>query len=161
MPDQAQRRPAIAAYRAAREARGAPTTPHDLLMAINSDQTFRLHSVKLAGLQAQQQAATYMYLFSWQAQMLDLGACHALELPFVFGTLDEPLGTLAGGEAGRALSHQMQDAWIAFAKGGDPSHEGLPAWQAYDTTDRATMVFDAESRIELAPLEPERSFWEA
>ncbi len=159
--DEDEARALIDGYRAAREARGADVSPQELLMAINSDRTFRIHSTRLAAAQARHQSATYMYLFSWQAEMFEVGACHALEIPFVFGTFDAPLGKIAGGEEGRGLSDQMKDAWIAFAKSGDPSHEGLPAWPAYDGTERATMVFDRESQVALAPLEVERALWDA
>nr|MBP9755799.1 carboxylesterase family protein [Phenylobacterium sp.] len=43
---------------------------------------------------------------------------------------------------------QMSSAWLAFARSGDPNTEGLPAWAPYDTTTRATMLFNVESRVE-------------
>ena len=62
---------------------------------------------------------TFAYLFDWQAAFGNggLGACHALELPFVFGTVDLPFVTMfvgAGPEA-MELSAKMQSAWASFA----------------------------------------------
>jgi para-nitrobenzyl esterase len=104
-----------------------------------------------------------MYLFTYQSAGLDgrLGACHALDVPFVFGNFDTPFGRLAGDTpAARALSERMQDAWLAFARSGNPNHDGLPEWPRYEPTDRATMLLGSECAVERAPLEAERSFWE-
>ncbi len=91
-----------------------------------------------------------------------LGACHALEIPFVLGTLDAPgMDRFAGtGQAAAALSEQMMDAWLAFARTGAPGHPGLPDWPPYNTADRSTMVFGTETRVEPAPMDAERALWE-
>ena len=61
-----------------------------------------------------------MYLFSWGSPGLRgaLGACHAIELPFLFGTLDAPgMRRFAGeGPEAESVSEKMMDAWIAFAR---------------------------------------------
>ncbi|MND03870.1 Para-nitrobenzyl esterase [compost metagenome] len=41
----------------------------------------------------------------------------------------------------------MSEAWIAFARTGDPNHPGIPQWPSYDAERRATMVFDTQSRV--------------
>lgn len=58
------------------------------------------------------------------------------------------------------LAHQMQDAWIAFARGGDPNHAGLPDWPRYTPTRRATMLLGRECGVADAPYEAERAFWQ-
>lgn len=155
---------AIAAYRDARSARGESVTPTELWYALDSDRTFRIPAIHLAERQRVHQAGVYVYLFTWQSPLLGgrLGAGHAVELPFVFGTLEEPLlATFAGqGRDALELALAMQDAWIAFAHGGRPDHPHLPAWPAYDTTRRATMILGRDRRVEDAPRDPERQFWE-
>jgi para-nitrobenzyl esterase len=49
----------------------------------------------------------------------------------------------------------MSDAWIAFARTGNPSHPGIPDWPTYDVRRRPTMVFDVDSRLvdDLRPIE--------
>jgi para-nitrobenzyl esterase len=59
------------------------------------------------------------------------------------------------------LSQQMMDAWIAFAKRGDPSHPGIGPWLAYDRERRATMLFGATCELVDAPFEEERAQWDA
>ena len=156
---------AVAVYRAARQARGESIEPAEIWAAIESDRTMRHPAMRLAERQRAHQARTYAYLFTWPSPFMGgiLGACHALELPFVFGTLGHPLlRPFAGkGPAAEALAARIQDAWLAFARSGDPSHGGIGVWPAYDATRRATMVLDRECRVELAPREPERAFWDS
>jgi para-nitrobenzyl esterase len=162
-PDAARR--AVALYREARAARGESTEPGDLWFAIESDRTMRHPAMRLAALQAVHQPATYAYLFTWPSPAMGglFGSCHALELPFVFGTLEHPLlrpFTGRGPEA-RALAARIQDAWIGFARTGRPGHAGLGEWPAYDAAARRTMVLDRRCRVEAAPREAERALWDA
>jgi para-nitrobenzyl esterase len=54
----------------------------------------------------------------------------------------------------------MSGAWAAFARSGDPSHEGIPPWPAYTKEKRATMVFNTECRVENDPRPEERKAWD-
>ena len=157
-------RRAIVTYRRARAVRGQSVTPPDLWFAIDSDRAFRYPAMRLAELQHAQQPNVYAYLFTWPSPFLEgvLGACHALEIPFVFGTLDNPmLARFAGsGAAAERLAAQMQDAWIHFAHSGRPAHVHLGDWPAYEPTRRATMILGRESHLDDAPYEEERRFWE-
>jgi para-nitrobenzyl esterase len=85
-----------------------------------------------------------------------LGACHALELPFVFGTLDDAgVDRFAGsGPEAEALSEQMMDAWLMFARTGEA------LWPAYESARRATMVFGPYSSVQDAPMDDERRLWQ-
>ena len=68
-------------------------------------------------------------------------------------------------EAGRRperfkAARNMSAAWAAFARNGNPSHAGIPAWPPYETERRATMVLDAECRLVDDPHREERLLWE-
>ncbi|MFT3803799.1 MAG: carboxylesterase/lipase family protein [Burkholderiaceae bacterium] len=161
-------RRAVEVYRAARTARGESVRPRDLWYAIESDRTMRYPAMRLASLQSAHQANTYAYLFTWPSPSWRgaLGACHVLELPFMFGALDERfMREFAGSNrpGARELSERMQDAWLRFARTGSPADPSDPAteWPAYDATRRATMILDRECRVEDAPREAERAFWES
>lgn len=158
-------RRAIAVYRDARAARGERVEPGDLWFALESDRTMRDPAMRLAALQAAHQPETYAYLFTWPSPAMGglFGACHALELPFLFGTLQHPLirPFTGKGPAAQALAGQIQDAWIAFARTGRPGHAGIGAWPAYDAARRRTMILDRSCRMETAPREAERRFWES
>ena len=54
------------------------------------------------------------------------------------------------------LADQVSDAWLAFARSGDPNTGGLPRWPAFDAQRRATMVFDATSAVADDPLREQR-----
>ena len=137
-------------------------SPADLWFAIVSDWVFRIPSLRLAEAQSRHQPDTFDYLFTWQSPIGGLGACHALEIPFVLGTLDRPGMAVFAGDtpAAHELSAAMQDAWLAFVRTGDPGHPGLPAWPRYDGGRRATMLFGETCRVEDAPFEAERGAWD-
>ena len=59
-----------------------------------------------------------------------------------------------------ALAAKMRDAWIAFARSGDPGHPELPEWSAYDTPKRATMLFNDVCQVVADPGKAERVLWE-
>jgi len=87
------------------------------------------------------------------------GAPHTLDIPLVFGTLDAP-GSIAGtGAPSRLVSAAMMDAFIAFARTGDPNHQGLPAWPVYGLPRRETMVFDSVPRAMDDPRRAERELF--
>ena len=55
-----------------------------------------------------------------------LGACHALEIAFVFDNLDDPVGEpMLGPTPPQALADEMHGAWVAFVK------TGSPGWAPY------------------------------
>ncbi len=149
----------LEAYRAARAARGEQAEARDLWVAIGSDVVFRWPSLQLAATHAARGSQAFAYLFEWESPAFGgiLGACHGLELPFVFGAVDQPVVQMlsGGGPEAEMLSRQMQDAWLAFARCGDPSHEGVGRWATWDPAERSTMVFGARTHLEAAPRDEE------
>ena len=143
----------IATYRAIRPDASAG----ELLSAIVTDWFFRIPAIRLAEAHAQSTGATYMYEFAWRSPGFDgkLGACHGLEIPFVFDTLDkEGFEVLLGDDAPQQLADAMHAAWVAFAKVGDPG------WQRFDLSRRATMRFDTTQKLVEDPRSAERLLWE-
>jgi para-nitrobenzyl esterase len=155
----------VGAYRASREALGLGASNIDILDAVQTDARFRLGALQLAVAQSGHQPDnSFVYLFTHESPARGgvMGSCHALEMPFVFGTLDAPTqDRFAGtGPDVERLSANMMDAWIAFAKTGNPSHEGIGRWEPYSAAQRPTMVFDAECSLVDDPLGDERRAWE-
>ncbi len=151
-------------YRRSREARGLPHGNRALLGAVQTDYRFRMPSIGYAEAYRARQPSTFMYLFSYESPAMRgaLRACHALEIPFVFGTLDAPFQDRFAGKGPQveALSESMMDAWLSFARNGKPGHPALGDWVPYDTERRATMVFDQRSALQDAPFEEERAAWD-
>ena len=143
----------LAAYKASRP----NASPFDLLVAIQSE-SFRLGSITLAERQlASSGAPVYMYLFDFEINQQSKAA-HAVELSFVFNA------ATARGVSQRPETAQVEtdmvEAWIAFARTGNPNYPGAPHWPAYTMENRATMVFDAVSRAVNDPRLQERLAWE-
>ncbi len=156
-------RPLVETYRKARTERGVGATAPELFMAIETDRIFRMPGLHLAETQLQHDPRVYSYLFTWPSPMFGgmFGACHAVELGFVFGTHTNPgMADFSGsGPEADALAGNTMDAWLAFARTGDPSCKGLGSWPTYTVSDRATMLLGKSSSVERAPLEAERSAW--
>jgi para-nitrobenzyl esterase len=137
-------------YRRARAARGEGTKPRDLWVAIATDSVFRGPSVLLADSHALAGSGaggpgTYLYLFTWETPAFGglLGSCHALEIPFAFGTVTNPViqQFAGGGDDALRLSEGMRQAWISFARSGSPSGDLVGEWPRWDPLRRPTMVF--------------------
>jgi para-nitrobenzyl esterase len=66
-----------------------------------------------------------MYEFAWRSPAFEgrLGACHALDLRFVFDTVDKGREQMMGGSLGdhppQQLADTMHAAWVRFARDGD------------------------------------------
>ncbi|SJZ86050.1 para-nitrobenzyl esterase [Enhydrobacter aerosaccus] len=130
-------------------------------LAIVGDLGVRSLSLAIAERKLAQKSDVFVYLFAWETPVLGgrLRSCHTLEIPFVFNNL--PSAALTGDDPARlALGERMARAWIAFARTGRPGHGGLPDWPAYSTSDRPTMIFDTECRVESDPYATERKVWE-
>ena len=146
----------IEQYRKALTKRGNAPTPADIYIAIQGDKQFRVPNVRLVEIQRDLGMPSFSYVFTWKCAVPNLQACHALDVGFVFGsTYSEFHGQ---GTAVDRLAAQMQDAWIAFAKTGNPSSPSL-AWPAYGA-ERKTMVLGENSHVEDAPYELERAAWD-
>jgi len=139
--------------------------------AAGTDIFFRLPAIRLVEAQlAHQPNNTFLYRFDWPPPApaypeYDLGAPHASELAFMFGTPEGWTEIYGTGGIPNELRDQMMDAWIAFAKTGDPNHPNMPSWPAYDTTDRPTLLFDTTDAGPLTelvndPAGDERAFWD-
>lgn len=146
----------IEKYRKALATRDLPVTPFEIYVAIMGDQHFRMPNIRLCEIQERLGQPAYGYVFTWKSAVPGLGACHALDVGFVFGNLTEEFEG-CGPEAQRVAGN-MQDAWIAFAKTGDPSTQALP-WPRYGK-DRVMMVLGENPHAEPAPYEAERVAWD-
>ncbi len=126
--------------------------PNLVSLAVLTDVFFRMPVLRFADSQLRfQPDHVFVYRFDWETRSstrpeLDVGALHGAELGFVLGAPEgwpEIYGN-GGVDAPRGLVEIMMDAWLAFAKTGDPSHGSLPDWPAYDEASRPTMIFDVE-----------------
>lgn len=133
----------------------------ELRSAIMGDALFGAGSWALAGAHAaHRESATYAYEFAWRSHALggELGATHAVELPFVFDVthlprLHGPAALLGPDKPPADLAVRTHGAWVRFARTGDPG------WDPYDDERRATMRIDAEWTRADDPRGQERQAW--
>lgn len=121
--------------------------PKDL---IDFDTRFRPNAVRQADIKARQDGApVYMYLFTWESPVLDgaLRSTHCMEIPFVFNNARIHASMTGGGAEADRLADRMSDAWLAFARTGNPNTPSLPEWPVYTADGRATMFFDNECSV--------------
>ncbi|MEU0545352.1 carboxylesterase family protein [Nocardia sp. NPDC005978] len=117
-------------------------SPADVFCAIITDLAFRDDALRIADSTSRAANPTYVYEFAWRSPVADLGACHVLEIPFVFGRPDA-LPTLTGPNPPRAIADDMHGAWVSFAT------NGSPGWTPYDTDSRIIRVFDAPESADV------------
>ena len=151
---------AVELYRAAR-----PTAHSSKLWcAMLTDRVFRMPAVRLAEAQLAHTPDVSMYRFDYRSTAFGgvAGACHAIEIPFVFDTVEhQGVQTLLGGidDGTRRLARRCSAAWATFARTGRrPAHDDLD-WPAYDLSRRATCVLDREPTVLDDPEGDIRAFW--
>jgi len=136
-------------------------TPAEIFLAISTARWMRTQAIVLAerkvGLHA---APVYMYDFAYEPKVSHPGelngATHGSEIPFKFDHME-------GDPSSRSVraGKNMSGAWAAFARTGDPSHEGIPRWPAYTLEQRATMYLDGDCQVINDPDREERLLWES
>ncbi len=155
-----QRSPALAAaYRLHEPGEAGEQGRIDLA----GDLAFRIASIRVAEHLGPRQPV-WMYLFHHRSSATHARyqAAHAMELPFLFGTLEDR-GAVAftGRTAGRErLASAMQQAWTQFARVGQPMSPLLPDWPRYDTQQRATMLLDLQPTLRNDPGGQQRALWD-
>ena len=123
-----------------------------------SDWLFRMPTLHLAQAHAMSGGTTYLYELTAQAPAGPFGACHALDMPLVFGAYSEGIGVmLTGAEPPAefvALGDLMRREWLSFAACGSPG------WAPYGTEHRTTRVYDLQPDVCSYPEEASMHLWE-
>jgi para-nitrobenzyl esterase len=138
--------------------------PMAILTAFSTDLDFRISAIRLAEEQSIHNPRTYMYIFTYPLIIKgkDYGAFHGGDVAFIQGSLDNPkIGLeIDNLEEAQALSEKIMDSWIAFAKTGNPNHEGIEEWSKYDLNTRKTMFLGKETTLVDDPMAKQRVAWE-
>jgi para-nitrobenzyl esterase len=101
-------------------------------------------------------ATSYVYEFAWPSHLPHLGACHGLELGFVFDTGDTPESAKLAGEGAPAeLADAMHGAWVRFAVDGDPG------WQPWDATHPVQIFGKGDPYLASGPRDEDFAVWTA
>lgn len=112
-------------------------------------------------------APVYAYMFTWDSPVMNgvYMTFHTAEIPFVFHNIDKAPSRIGGGKEAKDLEKRMSQAWVNFARTGNPTVAGQPEWKPYTRDNGNTMIFDTESRLVqhhdkalLALLTPEYTY---
>jgi para-nitrobenzyl esterase len=134
-------------------------TPSDIYFLIASDYRYGAPTMIAAQRRAALgKAPVYLYYFTWETPVQGgrLKSPHTMEIPFAFDNVKVSARMTGGGADAMALADKVSDAWIAFARTGDPNTPKLPHWPAYDPKDRPTMVINNVSKVVNDPLREQR-----
>lgn len=128
-------------------------TPFEVAGLIGAD-LFRRGAIHQMELKAKQAGApVYAYWFGWKTPVLDGRplAYHCQDLAFWFDNIDLSLQATGGGEDARALAANMSRSLVAFARTGNPNHDGIPTWAPFTESNRATMIWDTAPEARIDP----------
>ncbi|MFP4511484.1 MAG: carboxylesterase/lipase family protein [Acidimicrobiales bacterium] len=126
-------------------------SPSELFWLITSDIYSRMPGWTQADRKADQGAApVWVCEVHWDSPVQGgkWGAPHTLDIPLVFDNVAKAKSFAKDTPEAREVAAQMSQAWIAFARSGDPNHAGIPDWPSYRTEEPATMLFDLPPRVE-------------
>ncbi len=150
-------------YRDARAARGAASDPLTVFDSVMTDYVFRIPSDRLLDAHSAVDGTgkTYAYMFNQQSPALNgrLRAPHAIDIPFVWGTCNEMRVFVGEDPQTDQLAGFTMDAWINFARTGNPSTNALPGWPEYRADQRYTMVLGPDVKTVREDREVEREIW--
>ncbi|MGV9006463.1 MAG: carboxylesterase/lipase family protein [Brevundimonas sp.] len=132
-------------------------SPDQILIAASTAARSWRGAVIEAEARAAQGAPAFVYQLDFPGALANgrRGAFHTADIPLVFDTVAAPGSRVSGPDAQR-VADRMSEAFIAFARAGDPNHAGLPVWRPYDLARRETMVFDVPPHSEADPRGEER-----
>jgi len=137
-------------------------TPSEVFFAATTSGRSWRGAVEELEVRAAQGRNTWAYQLDWYPHTAEgerLRAFHTLDIPLVFGNTGASGAKTGDDASARAMAAAMRDALLAFARTGDPSHAGIPAWRPYAMDTRHTMVFDRSSRLEQDPRGGERRLY--
>ena len=127
--------------------------PIELLGYVGAIQSYGANAAIWANLKAVQSAPVYRYIFAWATPVLDgrPRAYHTSEIGFAFDNIDRCANATGGGKDARKLAQTMSEAWIAFAKTGNPNHPGLRRWPRVTPGNAEAMIFDNTPTVAIDP----------
>ena len=120
-----------------------------IVNALYPDVWMRTRSLKTANIKSQQKAPVYNYVFTYETPVMGgfAMAYHCAEIPFVFNNIELSAEATGATKEAYALAEKISQAWINFARTGNPNVKGLPNGTPYTKSNGATMILDNKSEM--------------
>ena len=136
-------------------------SPSDIFFAASTAGRSWRGAIIETELRAMQGSPVYAYQLDFRSPLEGgrYGAMHTMDIPLVFDNIAQPTSLTGTSDAAQKTADQMSDAFIAFARTGNPNRTGAPDWRPYELERRATMVFNAESKLIDDPRGAERKLF--
>ncbi len=137
------------AIQAAYRAKNRTQSPYLVQAEMMTDSTRGTSMIQAERKAALNRAPAYMYVWNWATPSFDgkHGAVHGHDVDASFHLYRNPIAG-SGSADGRLMSDRTAATWAAFAATGNPNNSLIPNWPKYEATNRATMVFDKQMRVE-------------
>ena len=151
---------AVEAYRQVLDRRGVANTPSEIYLAVMTARMFWIPTLRTLEAHERRGNPSYCYMFTLKSPARSgmLGAHHGIDVGFLWGNYQSEL--YGSNPEVSNLSRSMQDAWLAFARTGDPSCQGSGQWPVHGER-RETMMLREKCEVQEAPLEDERRIWDS
>jgi para-nitrobenzyl esterase len=132
---------------------------------MQGDRVFRIPALRQAQAYVRQGAPVWMYRFDWISPAFgeQLGACHGIELPFVWNNLRTPFARFLLGDVSprlQQLANRIHASWATFIRTGAPNTTDFGDWPRYDLTHRRTMLLNGVSQVVDHPQAQLYPLWE-
>ena len=142
-------------------ARFPQMTPREVFVAAATCGRSRPGHLIQAEERARLNGPTWMYQLDFASPVEPWrGAYHGFDIGLAFDNCDKPESKAGTGPEARKAAEAMSETFIAFARTGDPNNAAIPRWDRYTLPERATMIFDVNSRAENDPRGDERRLFQ-
>lgn len=137
------------------------SSEYEIQEQIQTDALYRIRALKAADIHSEQNGSTYVYQFDWESPVLGgaFGAMHGFDAIFALDNLELARDFIGDTAAAQSLASTISDAWVSFAKSGEPKSSTLETWPEYNLADRQTMVFNSKSKLVRDPVGEIRNIW--
>ena len=110
-----------------------------------TDLFFRVPASKIAEIHSKNKGNAYVYYWTYPSSIPNFGACHAVELSYIFNNLQET-HYIGDKNINYKLAEISQEMWVNFAKTGNPSTKDYN-WEKYNCKNKNCMILGKKVEI--------------
>ena len=120
-----------------------------------TDLFFGVPALRIAQIHSKNNGNVYLYYWKYPSSIPNFGACHAVELAYIFNNLKES-HFIGDKNINYKLAEISQDMWANFAKNGSPSIKGYK-WEKFDNENNYCMILGKDVELKANVFNKERN----